>query len=120
MRGCIFLFIRPSGLEFVSSKLTEKAGEPVSDKMVIWGYLEALSVRYLIFPEVVEEGQEANKSILLPSRPKDEAFASSHQLLPGSNPVSCESASCVAAFYEGSSIHGTGSIPQQLRDLPVQ
>lgn len=64
--------------------------------------------------------QEANKSILLPFRPKDETFASSHQLLPGSDPVSFESASCLAAFYEGSPIHGTGSISQQLRDFPEQ
>lgn len=72
------------------------------------------------FQEAVEEEQEASKSILFPSRPKDEAFASSHQLLPGSDPVSFESASCLAALYEGSSIHGTGSIPQQLRDFPEQ
>lgn len=64
------------------------------------------------FQEVaVEDRQEASESILFPSRPKDEAFASSCQLLPGSDPVSFESASCLAAFYEGSSVHGTGSFP---------
>lgn len=73
-----------------------------------------------VFQEVVEEGQEASESVLFLYRPKDEAFASSHQLLPGSNPVSFESASCLAAFYEGSSTRGTGSIPQQLRDFPEQ
>lgn len=72
------------------------------------------------FREVIEEREEARKFILFHSRPKDEAFASSHQLLPGSNPVSFESASCLAAFCEGSSTHGTGSIPQQLRDFAEQ
>lgn len=69
MGGCIFLFIRPSGLGFVSSKLTEKAGEPVSDQMVIWGYLEALSVRYLIFQRWQKKSRRlTNPFFSLPGR----------------------------------------------------